>query len=145
MGVYIFVFIILMFQMINLTDTLLQHDVSLRTLIHLLSYMSISFLPALLPMSLIFAIILSYNRLTNDSEIIAMKSLGLSMWPLIMPGIALGLVVSIASGYMTFKIGPWGNRRFELLITDIANSKIVSAIKEGTFSEGFFNLVVYTN
>lgn len=145
LGVIVFVFILLMFQVLNLTDTLLQHDVSIRTLVHLLSYMSISFLPALLPMSLIFAVILSYNRLTNDSEIIAMKSLGLSMWPLIMPGIALGIIVSIASGYMTFKIGPWGNRRFELLITDIATSKTFSAIKEGTFTEDFANLVVYTN
>lgn len=145
LGVTIFVFILLMFQMLRLTDMLLLHSVSIRTLIHLLSYLSISFLPALLPMSLIFAVILSYNRLTNDSEIIALKSLGLSMWPLIIPGILLGVVVAIASGYMTFKVGPWGNRRFEVLITDIKNSKITSAIKEGTFSEGFSDLVVYTN
>lgn len=143
-GVISFVSILLMFQVLKLTDTLLQHDVSIRTLIHLLSYMSISFLPAILPMSLIFAIVLSYNRLTADSEIIAMKSLGLSMWPIIAPGIVLGCVVAIVSGYTSFKIGPWGNRQFEVLIADIANSKIIATIEEGTFS-GFFNLVVYTN
>jgi lipopolysaccharide export system permease protein len=144
MGVISFVSILLMFQVLKLTDTLLQHDVSFRTLTHLLSYMSISFLPAILPMSLIFAIVLSYNRFTADSEIIAFKSLGLSMWPLIIPGLSLGLAVAILSAYTSFKIGPWGNRQFEVLVTDISNSKITSAIQEGTFSE-FFNLVVYTN
>lgn len=144
-GVITFVSILLLFQVLKLTDTLLQHDVSVRTLVHLLSYLSISFLPAILPMSLIFAIVLSYNRLSGDSEIIAFKSLGLSMWPIIIPGLTLGLSVALLSGYTSFKIGPWGNRQFEVLITDIGNSKIISAIKEGTFSDGFFNLVVYAN
>ncbi len=144
-GVISFVSILLLFQVLKLTDTLLQHDVSLRTLVHLLSYLSISFLPAILPMSLIFAIVLSYNRLSGDSEIIAFKSLGLSMWPIVFPGFALGLAVAIASGYTSFKIGPWGNRQFEVLINDIGNSKISSQIGEGTFSSGFFDLVVYAN
>ena len=66
------------------------------------------------------------------------------MWPLITPGLTLGLVVAIVSGYTSFKVGPWGNRQFEVLINDIANSKKISLIGEGTFS-GFFNLVVYAN
>jgi lipopolysaccharide export system permease protein len=144
-GVVSFVSILLLFQVLKLTDTLLQHDVSLRTLVHLLSYLSISFLPAILPMSLIFAIVLSYNRLSGDSEIIAFKSLGLSMWPLVTPGLVMGIIVGLASGYTSFQVGPWGNRQFEILITDIGNSKIVSQIGEGTFSGDFFNLVVYAN
>lgn len=144
-GVITFVFILLLFQVLQLTDTLLRHNVGIRNLIHILSYMSISFLPAILPMSLIFAIILSYNRLTADSEIIAMKSLGFSMWPIITPGICLGIVISIFSGYTSFKIGPWGNRQFEIMIHDIINSKIISQMKEGTFSDDFFNLVIYAN
>jgi len=143
-GIITFVSVLLMFQMLKLTDYLLQHDVSIRTMIHLISYMSISFLPALLPMSLIFAIVLTYNRLSADSEIIAFKSLGLSMWPLIAPALTLGVSVAILSAYTTFKIGPWGNRQYELMIFDISNSKVISAIKEGTFTD-FFNLVVYTN
>ncbi len=144
-GVISFVSILLLFQVLKLTDTLLKHDVSIRTLVHLLSYMSISFLPAILPMSLIFAIVLSYNRLSADSEVIAMKSLGLSMWPIMAPGIALGFIVSIVSGYTSFEVGPWGNRQFEVMIFDIGNSKITSQIGEGTFSDGFFNLMVYAN
>ncbi len=144
-GVISFVSILLLFQVLKLTEELLKHDVGIRTLVHLLSYMSISFLPAILPMSLIFAIVLSYNRLSADSEVIAMKSLGLSMWPIMAPGMALGLIISLLSAYTSFQIGPWGNRQFEVLIFDIGNSKITSQIGEGTFSSGFFNLMVYAN
>lgn len=143
-GVISFVSILLLFQVLKLTDMLLQHDVSFRSLIHLLSYLSISFLPAILPMSLIFAIVLSYNRLSGDSEIIAFKSLGLSMWPLIAPGIGLGLLVAMTSAYTSFQVGPWGNRQFELMITEIGGSKITSRIGEGTFTD-LFDLVVYAN
>ena len=145
MGVFTFIFILLMFQVLRLTEFVLVHDVSIRTIIHLMSYMSISFLPAILPMSLIFAIVLAYNRLTSDSEIIAMKSLGISMWALIVPALGLGIVIAILSAYMAFQVGPWGNRQFELLVNDIGNSKLVTAVKEGTFSESFFDLVIYTN
>jgi len=145
MGVGLFVFFLLMLQMLRLTETVLTHDVGIRTVVHLMSYMAISFLPALLPMSLIFAIVLAYNRLTNNSEVIAFKSLGISMWPLVVPGLVLGLVTAAISAYMAFQVGPWGNRQFEVLWNDILNTKITGAIKEGTFSEGFADMVVYTN
>ena len=143
-GVISFISILLLFQVLKLTETLLQHSMSIRTLIHLLSYLSISFLPAIFPMSLVFAIVLSYNRFSSDSEIIALKSLGLSMWPIVMPGVSLGVAIAMVSGYTSFRVGPWGNRQFEVMINDIANSKEISIIGEGTFS-GFSNLVVYAN
>ncbi len=144
LGIISFTFILLMFQILKFTDTFLQHSIGLFTLFHLLSSLSISFLPIILPMSLVLSIVLTYNRLSGDSEIIAMKSLGLGMGPLIAPGIVLGLVTTILSGYTSFKTGPWGHRQFELIITEITSSKIITDIREGTFS-GFLDMVIYSN
>ena len=143
-SVFSFVFILLIFQTLKLTDTLLQHSIGFSVLFQLLSYMSISFLPVIFPMSLIFSIVLTYNRLSSDSEIIAMKSLGLGLYPIMAPGITLGLIVAIISCYTSFKIGPWGQRRFDLLITEITSSKIITSIRENTFSS-FFDMVIYSN
>src|SRR5690606_3851030 len=99
----------------------------------------------ILPMSLLFSVLMTYARLSSDSEIIAMRSVGLSMYTLTMPAIILGVLLALVSAHTSFQIGPWGNRQFELLITKLANSKVTATLREGTFSEGFFDLVVYAD
>ena len=143
LGLLVFIFILLMFQALRLTEFVLIHGVDITTVIEMMGFLCISFLPALLPMSLLFAVLLTYGRLSSDSEIVAMKAAGLNMFSISLPSALIGIVIAIASAQTSYYIAPWGNRQFEVLITRLGNTKAAAAIKEGTFSEGFFDLVVY--
>ena len=145
MGVVIFIGILLMFQALRLTEFVLVHGVGVSTIGEIMLYQSISLLPVILPMSTLFSILLTYHRLSNDSEIVAFKSLGIGMNQLIIPALILALAATLMSTQTSFYLGPWGNRKFELLISDLGRLKAGAAIKEGVFSEGFFDLVVYAN
>ncbi len=145
LGLIVFILIILMFQVLRLTEFALVHGVDLKTIAEIIGYICISLLPVLFPMSLLFAVILTYSRMSQDSEIIAFKAAGLSMVTLITPAVILSLIVAIISGQTSFQIAPWGNRQFEVLYTKLGNSKAAATIKAGTFSEGFFDMVVYAN
>lgn len=145
LGMVVFISIILMFQVLRLTEFALIHGVDLLTIGQIIGYVCISMLPALFPMSLLFAVLLTYGRLSSDSEIVALKSAGLSMITLITPALILGLLVAVLSAQTTFQIAPWGNRQFEVLYTRLGNSKATATIKPGTFSEGFFDMVIYAN
>ena len=145
LGVIVFVSILLMFQALRLTEFVLIHGVQLQTIGKMMVYLSISFLPVIFPMSLIFTILLTYGRLNSDSEIIAMRSAGVSMPSILTPAILFAIAVSTLSAQTSFQLAPWGNRQFEVLINRLANMKAAVAIREGTFSEGFFDLVVYAN
>ncbi|NUM57892.1 MAG: LPS export ABC transporter permease LptF [Bdellovibrionaceae bacterium] len=145
LGLLVFVFIILMFQVLRLTEFALIHGVEWQTLAQIIIYITISMLPILFPMSLLFSILLTYGRLSQDSEIVAMKASGLSMKTILAPALFLALLISIISGQTSFELAPWGNRQFEVLFTKLGNTKAAATIKEGTFSEGFFDLVVYSN
>lgn len=145
LGVLVFLGILLMFQALRLTEFVLGHGVGLQTVLEIMLYLSVSFLPIILPMSLLFAVLLTYNRLSNDSEIVALKALGLSMATLTFPAIVLSLAATLMSAQTSFYLGPWGNRKFEVLINELSRQKVAAAIKEGIFSEGFFDLVVYAN
>ena len=46
------------------------------TVFEIIGYLSISFLPAILPMALLFAVLMSYGRLSADSEITALRASG---------------------------------------------------------------------
>ena len=144
-GVLVFVAILLMFQTLRLTEFALVHGVNFQTIVNLMLYLSISFLPAILPMGLLFAVIMTYSRMSNDSEIVAFKAIGLDMKRLSLPALVLGIAVGVLSAKVSFQLAPWGNRQFELLIAKLGQTKASISIKEGVFSEGFFDLVVYAN
>ena len=145
LGVLVFISILLMFQALRLTEFVLVHGIKLSFIFDILGYMSISFLPLILPMSLIFSVLMTYNRLSHDSEIIAIKGAGYHGLTILSPAIVLALLVAFFSAQTAFYVAPWGNRQFELLITHLGNTKAAASIKEGTFSEGFFDMVVYAN
>lgn len=145
MGVVVFLFILLMFQALRLTEFVLVHGVSLKTVGEIMLFLSVSFLPVILPMSLLFSVLLTYNRLSNDSEIVAFKAMGLGTGHLTIPAILLSLAATLMSAQTSFYLGPWGNRKFEVLINELGRQKVGATLKEGVFSEGFFDLVVYSN
>ncbi len=145
LGVLVFIAILLMFQALRLTELFIVHGVGLSTILSMMSYMSISFLPVIFPMSLLFTVLLTYGRLSGDSEVTALHSLGVSFFSISIPAIFLSLLVAFLSAQSSFHLGPWGNRQFELLISKIGSNKASVAIREGTFSEGFFDLVIYAN
>lgn len=143
LGTFVFLFLLVMFQGLRLTEFVLIHNVSMQTIGRILFYQCISFLPVILPMALLLSLLMGYGRLSSDSEIIAMKATGLSMWSISLPSFVLGIFVLIASAQTSFYLSPWGNRQFEVLISKFSSSKASIVIKEGTFSESFFDLVVY--
>lgn len=145
MGLIVFISIILMFQVLRLTEFALVHGVDFKTILEIILYICISLLPILFPMSLLFAVILTYNRLSQDSEIVALKASGLSMKTLALPAIILAIIIAMVSAQTSFEIAPWGNRQFEVLYSQLGHTKAAATIKAGTFSEGFFDMVVYAN
>lgn len=145
LGVLVFLSILLMFQALRLTEFILIHGVELQVVGNIVLYLSVSFLPIILPMSLLFSILLTYSRLSQDSEIVAFKSLGLNQFQLFLPALVLSLFATLISLQMSHQIGPWGNQKFERLMHELGTQKVGAAIKAGVFSEGFFDFVVYAN
>ncbi|RYZ70049.1 MAG: YjgP/YjgQ family permease, partial [Proteobacteria bacterium] len=77
--------------------------------------------------------------------IVAFRSIGLGMPSIIAPALILSILIGILSLQTSFHIAPWGNRQFELLVTKLGSEKPATIVKEATFSEGFFDRVVYAN
>jgi lipopolysaccharide export system permease protein len=67
------------------------------------------------------------------------------MITILFPGLLLSILVAFLSAQTSFHIAPWGNRQFEILISKLEQTKAGTTLREGTFSEGFFDLVFYAN
>lgn len=145
LGMSIFVIVLIMFQSFQLSEYVIVHGASLTTTIQLIFYTALGFLPILLPIALMFAILLTYGRMSGDSEIVAFKALGLGQVHLLAPAIFLGAAISLFSLQTSFRLAPWGNLQLNNLIAHLAQTRPGVSIREGVFSEGAFNLVIYAN
>lgn len=145
MGVTVFVIVLIMFQSFKLSEYVIVHGAKIEMITKLVFYMMLGYLPMLFPIALLFAVLMVYGRMSNDSEIVAFKALGLSPYHLLMPILAVGTVISILSLQTSFRLAPWGNRQLDELINLLSQTRPGVAVREGVFSEGFFDLVVYAN
>src|SRR5271170_5974333 len=115
LGNVVFLFVLLMFQVLRLSDFIITRGLPLSVVTHFIVYVTISFLPICFPISLLFSILLTFGRLSSDSEIIALKASGIHMGYLLVPAAVLSSIVAALTAWAVFFGSPWGNRGFEIL------------------------------
>lgn len=70
------------------------------------------------PMAMLLAALLAFSRLSHDSEIIAFKASGVSLYRLIIPVLVLGLLVSFANLLFSEIVVPESNRAAKNLLIE---------------------------
>ncbi len=144
-GMVIFLFLIVMIQSFSLSEDIINFGADIPSVIKIISYISLSFLPIIIPMSLLFALLMTYSRLNMESELIALKSLGLSTKTLFLPALVISLGCSFISSQLSFYIAPWGQKKMAQLFSELAQSRVKLNIKEGVFTTKFKDVVVYAD
>lgn len=144
-GVVFFSFIFLMFQALRLADFFIIHGVAAPVIGKMISLMILSFLPISVPVAFLIGVLAGFGRLSADSELVAMKAHGFSIWRLSVPVAALGTVVALVTLGLNMQWVPWGDRLLKTTLIRVSNTKVVSSIKEGTFTSGFFDLLIYAD
>ena len=145
-GASIFVlFILLMLQALRLAEFFIIHGVSLYLLGKMAFFMSLSFLPTVLPLAFLTSLLVAFGRLSADSELIAMKASGFGLSRLAAPLFLVCILVMWIGISLNVNWVPWGETGFKKTEFKIRNTKVVSAIREGTFTSGFFDLLIFAD
>jgi lipopolysaccharide export system permease protein len=142
-GIMVFTFILLMDKMLKLIELIVTRGVSLSDILMLLLFLSPSFLVFTIPMSVLLSTLISFGRLSGDSEITAFKASGLSLYQLFLPVFIFSVAAYLLTTICVFYGLPWGNRGFRTTLYKIAQSKADIEIKERVFNDMFDGLVVY--
>jgi len=80
-----FIFFLMAFQLFRFIDLFTKKNIAWNLLFELLGHMSLSFVPLAAPLSVLFASFYTYSKLNNDSELVALKSIGYSKRQLLFP------------------------------------------------------------
>lgn len=89
-----------------------------------------------IPIGVLFATLLSLGRLTKDSELTAMRAVGIPFRRLIIPVLAVGVVISGISFLMHEKVVPEANHRAENLYRESLLRDTMPGIRQDVFFQG---------
>lgn len=144
-GTLFFLFVFLMFQALRLADSFIVHGVAGLTVGKMALLLCLSFLPKALPIAFLIAVLIGFGRLSADSELVAMKASGIGLYRLTAPVALFSIPIVALSFMLNMEWCPWGERAFKNTLIKVYNTKIVSTIKEGTFTSGFFDLLIFAD
>ena len=142
-GVLVFVF--LMTRILEITDMVVNYQVSLWVIARLFFYTMPFFLQFVIPMSVMMAVLLTFLRLSSDNEITAMKASGVSVYRLLPPVMIFSLLGAAATAYVAVVGLPNGRLAIRDLLYTVATSHTEVGLKERTFSDTFNGVMLYIN
>jgi lipopolysaccharide export system permease protein len=146
MGLLIFTFVLFMNQILHFTDLFLNKGLPFGTVFKMMLVISPSFLMMTIPMALLVSSVMTFSRMSADSENVALRATGVSFARQLVPVLILSFLAYGISNYLVFFALPWSEAAFNQLKFELAHSGAIrTSIKERVFNDDFDGLIVYVN
>jgi LPS export ABC transporter permease LptG/LPS export ABC transporter permease LptF len=145
LGFTFYTSVILMRQLFEFAEMIIKRSLPAATVGKLL-YLSLPHIVVLtVPMSLLFGILIAIGRMSSDSEIIAMRALGISTKTIYLPVFLFSFAVFLLNLYLMNVVLPKGNSELSGLKSELFTSSIEKILKPRVFYEEYENLMIYVN
>ena len=125
-----------------MAEMIVNRGVSSWELLMMMTYISPAFLALTIPMSVLFASVISFNQFSASNEWIAMKACNWSFLELMKPVACFGLMAYLLANIIMFWALPWGNQSYKILIYDIIKNRANVEIKPNIFNKDFKDLIL---
>src|SRR5437762_4148590 len=145
LGFAFYTSIILMKQLFDLAGTIIRQSLSAGTVGKLLLLSLPHIVVLTVPMSLLFGILIAVGRLSADSEIIAMRALGISTRTIYRPVFFFSFLVFLLNLYLMNSVLPRGNRELQSLRAEILTSMSEQEVRPRVFFDRYENLTIYVD
>ncbi len=135
-------FLVKLIPFLNFT---LDLSIGLADFVRLFAFLFPTIFLYSIPMAAMMGITIAFARLSSDSEILALKASGISIFQILPPVIIVAALVALLSGYFSVTLIPLSEISMKRLVFQLLNEKINKGIKEHTFTEALGDVVVYVN
>jgi LPS export ABC transporter permease LptF/LPS export ABC transporter permease LptG len=135
LGLLVFTFILLIDQIPRLLAILVARSADATTIFRVFLNLLPSILAVTLPMAFLLGVLLAFGRMASDSEIVALRAVGVSPLRLLGPVLALSLVTGLATFYINAVALPAANQAHRELVFSLVVSKARTVVKPRTFTD----------
>ena len=140
-----FISFLLTFELFRLTELLVTRDISIWFTIKLIGNIALTFIPLSLPIAVFFSTIYCMNKLSGDSEYIAMRAGGLTKSRIMIPFLIIAAVLTLSVYHLNQNVIPRSNKAFKQKINFLTSSGLLAGIKEGQFFTVIPNLTLFAS
>ncbi len=130
-------------KLVPLLNVVLELGIGFQDFIRLFSYIFPNIFLYSLPMSAMMGVIIGFTRLTSDTEILALKSSGTSLYQTVPSVVIVSTIIALLTGFFSTKLIPASEIAMKQLMFRLAKEKIDHGIQEQQFTEALGDLVVY--
>jgi LPS export ABC transporter permease LptG len=145
LGFIFYTSIILMRQLFDMAGLIIKRSLSGAVVGKLLVFILPNIVVLTLPMSLLFGILIAVGRLSSDSEIVAMRALGISTRTIYRPVFLFSFLMFLLNFYLINFVMPESNRQFVTLQAELTTSAAENIVKPRVFHTGYANLMIYVD
>lgn len=131
-----------MFRIISL---IVNKDIQVSIVLGLVSNLAVSFFPLATPLAVFFATIYTLNKLSEDSEIIAMRSFGMTKFHIYVPFLVTSLLVALTVFSLNSVHIPKANANFRNTILRLTSTGMLTSIKSGQFFTDIPNVTLFAD
>lgn len=136
-------FIFFLDKLFRIASLALNYRLELLDVARLLTYLLPTVSGLTLPIAFLVGCTLTFNRLSTDSEFVALKAAGISFYRLLVPLLPVAILVYGLASAMLMYGSPWGFQGVKQLFIDVARSRVLYELRPGEFLDAFAGLAVY--
>lgn len=138
-----FICFLLTFELFRLTELLVTRDISLWYIAGLIGNIALTFIPLSLPIAVFFSTIYCLNRLSGDSEYIAMRAASLTKERILLPFLLVAALLSVSVYHLNQNLIPNSNKEFKRKVNYLTSSGLLAGIKPGQFFTAIPGLTLF--
>jgi lipopolysaccharide export system permease protein len=142
-GFIFFVAFLITFYMFRIISLIVNKGVEIGTVLSMVSNLSVSFFPLATPLAVFFATIYTLNKFSEDSEIIAMRSFGITKFKIYRPFFFLSLLIGLTVFSLNSVYIPKANANFRNTILKLTSTGMLTSIKSGQFFTDIPNVTLF--
>ncbi len=132
-------------KLIPFLNFVLELNIGLADFVRLFSYLFPNIFLYSIPMAAMLGITIGFARLSSDSEILALKASGISIYQILPPVIIVAGLIALLTGFVSIKLIPQSAVAMKQLSYQLLKEKISSGIKEHVFTEALGDVVVHVD
>jgi LPS export ABC transporter permease LptF/LPS export ABC transporter permease LptG len=135
LGLLVFTFVLLIDQIPRLLAVLVARSADLPTILRVFLYLLPSLLALTIPMAFLLGVLLAFGRLASDSELVALRAVGVSPLRLLLPVTVLAALAGLVTLYITAVALPAANQAHRELVFSLVVSKARTVVRPRTFTD----------
>jgi LPS export ABC transporter permease LptF/LPS export ABC transporter permease LptG len=134
-GLLVFTFVLLIDQIPRLLAVLVSRSADVATILRVFLNLLPSILAITIPMAFLLGVLLAFGRMASDSEIVALRAVGVSPLRLLGPVMLLAAVMTAITFYINAVALPAANQAHREIVFSLVVSKARTDVKPRTFTD----------